>query len=151
MSAYSEARLFGWDPDAMEPIGRQPARCYVTPSKPYPWYGGIVGGKPNERTADLMADSAIVGGERFTRQQTVELINRRMDAAGPTVLGKRQATDRELVCGPGQMPAVFAFECPVIRRRTDGAILVISPSGQALHVCADGWVKPPRRRPRAGW
>ena len=115
------------------PIGRQPDRVHITPSRSQPWYG------------------AIVTGRRFTRQQEAELIKLGADiATAEAITVKRQATGRELWWPTGQLPPVYAFECPVILRRADGRVKVITPSGERKLVRADGWAHPPRRNPASG-
>ena len=128
------------DPDT-PPVGRQPARVQIAPSKSYPWYGSIRGG-----VADAIG---IKGGDRFTVQQEAELIRQGRDVpTAEALLVKRQASARELYWPLGQLPPVFAFQCPVIGHRADGKVKVISPSGDVKHVLPDGWSHRPFRRPQ---
>lgn len=114
-----------------EMLGRQPAVLYITPSQPNPWYGGITAGK------------------RFTREQELALAHLGInpgDAEAITV--KRQATDREYSWPMGQLPPEFHFECPVLHRRPDGRVKVLSPAGFAKIVFDDGWIRRPRKARR---
>jgi len=128
------------DPDT-PPVGRQPTHPRLVPSKPYPWYGSIRGAEPGQL--------GVTGGDRFTEQQKAALIEQGRDV--PTAEGmlvKRQANDNELDWGLYRLPPVYAFECPVIGRRKDGKVKVISPSGVIKYVGADGWAHRPFLRPR---
>jgi len=137
---------YGLDPNRVEPIGRQPARRFCTPSKPNPWYGDIVGG-----TKVLHAE---VGGERFTAQQAAALRERANDPLTiATITVKRQATLREAneACWRvGELRPVFAFECPVIGRGRGGKLMVIAPAGDIKWIEGDGWAEPPSWRPNMG-
>lgn len=134
----------GFDPNAVEPIGRQPSRLYISPSKTYLWYGCIIGGTHN--------DLATVGGLQFTEQQTEAMCARGVDPETCEVMTvKRQATDREICSGWGVMPPVFAFDCPVLGRRADGKVKIITPSGDAKFIRGDGWANKPRTRPGSGF
>lgn len=127
------------DPDAVVPVGRQPALRYYRPSGPNPWHGSILGYE--------VANSAQIGGERFTTEQTETMREMGLDpAAVEAITVKRQATRREWG-NPriGELPDVFSFDCPVIGRRTDGKIKVIAPLGVAKWIEATGWVKPPSK------
>ena len=120
------------DPDT-PPIGRQPDRIVIIPSKRQPWYG------------------AIIDGRRFTRQQQNALIERGADiATAHAMTVKRQATHREMWWPTGQLPPVFAFECPIVGRRANGRVSVIAPDGQPVGVFSDGWAHRPYRRPKLG-
>ena len=137
--------MSGLDPDAMTPVGRQPALRVYTPSNPNPWHGSIIGGREE--------NSAIVGGERFTYEQTRTLEEMGIDPATVEVITvKRQATAKEWGNPDlGCLPDVFAFECPVLVRRADGKIKVISPIGNKNWVEATGWTSPPRKYPHRGF
>lgn len=113
-------------------LGRQPLLAYITPSKPYPWYGTIVGG--------VAGKLAITGGERFTAQQSEALrILRKDPATAETVTVTRNATTRELVWPKGSPAPQFQFYCPVLARHRDGRTSIISPSGLTETVDADGF------------
>lgn len=112
------------------PIGCQPDSFLITPSKSQPWYG-------TRRQ-----------GDRFTQQQHHAMIARGLDIpTASSLLVKRQATSMERWTPLGQLPAVYAFDCPVIGKRKD-QVKVIAPSGEVKHVAADGWAHRPYRRPR---
>ncbi len=131
------------DPD-LPPIGRQPKVRYITPSKPNPWYGTIDGYAESE--------FAQVGGARFTLEQQYGLACRGLVAdTVETITAKRQATDREMWWPAGQLPPVFAFECPVVGRHHDGRLRVISPSGTEKLIREDGWTSWPKTKPRRIW
>lgn len=133
------------------PVGRQPFIVTISPSKIFPWYGAIPGSEGNPQSATAMRDIYRVGGARFTSQQMGEMKNRRIDPASvETMTVQRQASDREIYCGVGRLPPVFAMECPVVKREAD-KVRVISPSGQLAWVRPDGWVKAPRTRPIQGY
>ncbi|MDQ2762169.1 MAG: hypothetical protein M3Y22_01320 [Pseudomonadota bacterium] len=128
------------DPDT-PPVGRQPSRVQIAPSKSYPWYGSIRGGTSEK--------FGVTGGERFTTQQQAALIQQGRDIlTAESLLVKRQANDNELCWALGDLPPVYAFECPVLGRRKDGKVKVVSPSGDVKHVLPDGWAHRPYRRPR---
>jgi hypothetical protein len=92
------------------PVGRQQFIVTITPSKIFPWYGFIPGSQGNPRSDTAMPDIYRVGGARFTSQQTGEMHKRRIDPAEvETITVKRQATDREIYCGVGRLPPVFAW------------------------------------------
>jgi hypothetical protein len=140
----------GLDPNT-PPVGRQPFAAPVKPSGRFLWYGGISGSEGNPRSETAMPDTYRVGGERFTREQAEALKERGLrPEAVETMTVKRQATDREIYCGVGRLPPVFAMECPVVKREAD-KVRVISPSGQLAWVRPDGWVKAPRTRPIQGY
>lgn len=104
-------------------VGRQPETLYIIPSKPQPWYG------------------AIVAGDALTRQQRYAMERRGLPADAATITVRRLASDREYYWpnGTKQRP-YFEFACPIDRRRKDGRIFVIAPSGDVKLVHADGWV-----------
>jgi len=108
---------------AADIIGRQPETLYVTPSKPNPWYGTIIDGRP------------------LTAQQY-----RAMTDAGlhpthcETITVTRNATTREMYWPKGSAAPQYQFECPVLARGRDGSIKIISPSGLTETVSADGFV-----------
>lgn len=123
------------------PIGRQPVHIQIAPSKPYPWLGSIRGAVRNE------ADTAYVGGDRFTLEQQRELMKRGGDVpTAPALLVKRQASATELYFPAGQLPPVYAFECPIVGKRGE-KIQVIAPNGDLKLVAADGWAHRPYRNP----
>jgi len=113
-------------------IGRQPATCYITPSKPNPWYGTIIGG-----VADKLAVS---GGERFTAEQLRILRELGLDPATvDAITVTRNATQRELYWSKLSPTPQFQFDCPVLDRRADGRISIVAPAGLAETVDADGF------------
>ena len=132
------------DPDK-EPLGRQPAVRYITPSKaPNPWYGSIVG-----YTADEWAQK---GGDRFTLEQQHALACRGLNPdTVETMTVKRQATTQEVYWMPGELPEVYAFECPVVGHHKDGRPRVISPSGYEKIVRQDGWTTWPKTKLKRIW
>lgn len=134
----------GLDPDAVKPVGRQPALRVYTPSKPNPWHGTIIDYE--------VVNYAQTGGERFTGQQVCTLHEMELNPATVEVITvKRQPSSREWgVPRVGELPDVFAFDCPVIERRRDGKIKVISPSGNLNWIEPTGWVSPPSTRPYRG-
>lgn len=128
------------------PIGRQGYHCHWTPSgkAPSPWFGTIINGIKNRAAQE--------GGERFTREQLYELNARGLDPETvETMTVKRQATQDEVWFARTSMPPVFAFDCPVIGKGTEGRIRVIAPGGPTKLVQPDGWAKPPRTRPERIW
>jgi hypothetical protein len=107
-------------------VGRQPEVKIITPSKPNPWYGAFEEGKP------------------FTEQQVAAMITAGITPVGCEAIEvKRNATDREYYWPLNSPPPYFAFQCPVIGRRADEKIKVISPSGSPQFVRSDGWVGAP--------
>ncbi|MBB5697024.1 hypothetical protein [Sphingomonas yantingensis] len=113
-------------------VGRQPATPRVIPSHPNPWYGGIVDGDP------------------FTTQQRAELSRLSIDpAAVERMTVRRNASDAEMWWPAGSLPPVYQFECPVLGRRADGRVRIISPSGMGKLVFADGWVTGRQARKKA--
>ncbi len=133
------------DPDAMTPVGRQPALRVSTPSGPNPWHGTIIGYE--------VVGSAQVGGERFTGEQGRTLREMGLDPDTVEVITvRRQATPREWGNpDTGCLPDVFAFECPVVGRRRDGKIKVISPIGNLNWIESTGWTSPPKTTPHRGF
>lgn len=106
------------------PVGRQPETVQIVPSRPNPWYGGIV------------------DGDELTRQQRWAIGQRNLGDA-PLVTVRRLASSREYWwptgTGKTQRP-YFEFQCPIARRRRDGRIYVVAPGGEVKLVQADGWV-----------
>lgn len=103
-------------------LGRQPNPCFITPSNPNPWYG------------------TIVAGRTLTAQQEAALNKAGVDpAVCECILVTRNATHRE-AWWPKTSPAPqFQFPCPIVSRRRDGRINIISPSGLPAIVDADGF------------
>lgn len=100
---------------------------FITPSNIDPWGG------------------AMQEGDRFTSEQVRDMQRRGIDPETvETLKVTRKATSRELWWPSGQPAPVFIFECPVLMRRLDGRVKVISPSGMAKLVYADGSIKKPR-------
>ncbi|MCC2978823.1 hypothetical protein [Sphingomonas sp. IC4-52] len=98
-------------------VGRQPETLFITPSKPNPWYGSIV------------------EGDSLTAQQRTVLSTREIDqSAVEIVTVYRQATTRELWWPSTQLPPLYAFECPVISRQSDGFVKVVAPFGDVKRV-----------------
>jgi hypothetical protein len=113
-------------------LGRQPVTLYIAPSKPNPWYGTIVDG--------VAGKFAITGGERFTAEQAFAIRQRGLDLAKLEVIAvTRNATTREMYWSKSSPTPQYQFECPVLARRRDGRISVISPSGLPEIVDADGF------------
>lgn len=110
-------------------MGRQPERLYFAPSKSHPWYG------------------TINGEDRFTVEQVRELMSLGRDPlTAEAIKVHRQATSREMWWPTDYAPPVFEFECPVITRRKDSKVKVITPSGETAWVRADGWAGFPDKR-----
>lgn len=126
------------------PIGRQPDVRSVIVSKladGYPWYGHIRGYE--------VVDGNQVGGDRWTREQVATLIRLGLDPLTcKSMMVRRQSVNDEVVVGLGNLPAVFEFECPVIKAMKGGRIKVIAPNGCFKFVLPDGWGHRPFRRPR---
>ena len=61
---------------------------------------------------------------------------------------KRQANQSEIWTGCGTLPAVFAFECPLVpvKPTANGRIRVITPAGLLAWVLPDGWAHRPYRQ-----
>lgn len=121
-------------------IGRQPARIVINPSKQYPWYGDIVGA-----TLTGFGNHSVTGGERYTTQQVTKIVALGLDPDATPAMTVRRSASREIYHGSSP-PPVYEFECPVLEHQTDGTVIVISPSGDAVDVEADGWVSPPKHR-----
>lgn len=121
-------------------IGRQPAKIIINPSKQYPWYGDIVGA-----TLTGFGNHSVTGGERYTTQQVTKMVELGLDLERTEALTVNRSASREIYHGSSPAP-VYEFECPVLRRQTDGKVIVISPSGKEVYVEADGWVSPPKHR-----
>lgn len=104
-------------------LGRQPEVLYFTPSRPNPWYG------------------TIVEGERFTVEQSRELTKRGLDARTvETMTVKRNCTSREMYFPLGVPVPEYHFECPVLGRRADGWVSVITPMGATKYVAPNGYI-----------
>jgi hypothetical protein len=131
------------DPN-LPPIGRQPHIRGVIASKladGYPWYGDISGYE--------IVNGYQVGGDRWTREQVTALIKLGLDPLTcKSMMVRRQSVGEEVVVGLGNLPAVFEFECPVIKAMKGGRIKVIAPNGCFKFVLPDGWGHRPFRRPR---
>lgn len=127
------------------PIGRQPYAILIAPSRRYPWYGQIVGAHV---VTGPTGPIAYAGGERFTNQQVDAVRKLGLDPTTiATMMVKRQALKDELWIPLGQLPPVFAFDCPVIGNWR-GKVRVIAPDGQKSLVFPDGWGHRPIRIPR---
>jgi len=126
------------------PIGRQPNIRAVSASmlaEGYPWYGDIRGYE--------VVNGRQVGGERWTREQIATLIRLGLDPLTcKSMMVRRQSVGQEFVVGLGNLPAVYEFECPVIKTMKSGRIRVIAPNGCFKFVLPDGWGHRPFRRPR---
>lgn len=110
-------------------LGRQPAKLWITPSAPNAWYS-----------------MEPICGDELTAEQKLGLASMGLAADSVEVITvKRNATDREMYWGVGQCPPQYHFPCPVVGRRRDGKIDVISPSGMRKLVGHDGWVGKPGR------
>lgn len=111
------------------PIGAQPDRFVMNPSRAYPWYG--------------WRDP----GERFTRTQLWALRRLGHDpAAVEAITVFREATKAEMWWPTTGLPPVFSFACPVRRRRGE-RVVVLAPDGTEQTVRADGWVRAPSTKP----
>ncbi len=103
-------------------IGRQPEVRHHIPSKPNPWYGSVV------------------EGDDLTVQQRMALADLGDRAPAEIMTVRRYATDREMYWGTdNSVRPYFEFTCPVVRRRADGRIYVISPIGDVKLIRDDGW------------
>lgn len=103
------------------PIGRQPETLHIIPSKPNPWYGRIV------------------ANDDLTLEQRRALDELGSRAPTETMVVRRYATDREMYWGGHPRP-YFEFVCPVVTRKRDGRIYVLSPIGDKKLIRDDGWV-----------
>lgn len=127
------------DPN-LPPVGRQPSVRQVSPSVRTPWYGNVVGYRN--------VDGIQVGGERWTTQQAAAILQRGLDPLTCEAMEvRRQAVNAEIWIPVGDLPAVFAFDCPIIQRMASGKVKVIAPDGQPKIVFANGWGHHPIRRP----
>lgn len=114
-------------------VGRQPEILQIIPSKPNPWYGTIVDGEP------------------LTLEQLRTLDRMSLDPTNTKrVTVRRNATDWEMWWPIGNLPPVYEFECPLLRRRADDRLHVIAPDGTGKLVFADGWTTPRRGRWKRG-
>ncbi|GAA3266050.1 hypothetical protein GCM10020258_46260 [Sphingomonas yabuuchiae] len=106
-----------------------------------PWYGNVVGYRN--------VDGIQVGGERWTTQQAAAILHRGLDPLTCEAMEvRRQAVNAEIWIPVDTLPAVFAFDCPIIKRMAGDKVKVIAPDGQPKIVFADGWGHRPFRRPR---
>lgn len=114
---------------------RQPATIIITPSASQPWYG------------------TAAEGDRYTRQQLYHMVQRGMNpATAEAITVKREATSKEMWWPIGEAPPIFEFDCPIISRRRDGKLNVLTPSGDVKAVLDDGWVVAARRKRKSmGW
>ena len=124
------------------PVARQPPVAYWIPSKPKdPWFGTIRGATKNEFGWE--------GGARFTEEQEAAMIRLNIDIpTAKSMTVKRQANQSEIWTGCGTLPAVFAFECPLVpvKPKANGRIRVITPAGLLAWVLPDGWAHRPYRQ-----
>ncbi len=128
------------DPN-LPPVGRQPSVRQVSPSVRTPWYGNVVGYRN--------VDGIQVGGERWTTQQAAAILQRGLDPLTCEAMEvRRQAVAAEIWIPVDTLPAVFAFDCPIIKRMAGDKVKVIAAGGQPKIVFADGWGHRPFRRPR---
>jgi len=101
-----------------------PNKAYITPSNINPWRGGRA------------------EGARWTRSQLRQLEARGIDPAGAEGMMVRSvATERDMWWPKTELAPVFVFECPVLGRRADGRVRVISPAGMVKLVNADGSIR----------
>lgn len=115
-------------------LGRQPDIMKITPSSPNIWWG------------------TIVEDRRFTVQQEAKLITLgKNPVTCEAIEVKRNATDREMFWGDTDLPPFYAMMCPVVSRRADGKIKVITPSGDNKLVNADGWSGRPGKSRMVPW
>ncbi len=131
------------------PIGRQPYHRKVTPSNPNPWYGTIEHGEVVSQAAGPIA---IAGGARFTSEQmhAMAVAGIRPDTA-EVIQVRRQACKVNEICVPlGELPPVFAFDCPVLDLHGE-KVRVIAPSGQRKLIAQDGWALRPQVTARNMW
>jgi len=113
-------------------VGRHPAQMVISPSNQSPWLG--------------WRDP----GQRFTRPQLYYLRHRGFDPdTVEWIMVRRCATQREMSWSRGDPIPAFEFECPIVLRRADGRLNVLSPSGESKIVLADGWVSHPPQNRRA--
>jgi hypothetical protein len=102
---------------------RQPDRIQITPSAPCDWYGGW--------DAD----------QRMTWQQRATLGRLGFDPEKVEwITVRRRAVMAEMWWPEGQAAPVFEMPCPIIQRRADGCIKIISPAGVNRVVQPDGWI-----------
>ena len=135
---------YGHEDPNKPPVGRQPKIRRITPSRINPWYGTINGYSENELAQE--------GGEQFTLEQQHAIACRGLVAdTVETITAKRQATGDEIWCPEGQLPSVFAFDCPVVGKHHDGRLRVIAPSGTEKLIRPDGWTSWPKTKRRVVW
>ena len=98
-----------------------PETAWITPSNINPWRG------------------ARKSGARWTNDQLRMMALAGIDPETAEAITVRSAvTDRDMWMPRGAARHVFVFECPVLKRRADGKVLVISPAGFRKWVYADG-------------
>jgi hypothetical protein len=131
------------------PIGRQPFLSKVAPSKPNPWYGTIEHG---EVVHEASAPIAITGGSRFTVEQlhAMAVAGIKPDTAEVMQVRRQACKSNELFVPLGELPPVFAFDCPVLDLHGE-KVRVIAPSGQRKLVAQDGWALRPQLVARNMW
>ena len=109
------------DPN-IQPVGRQPSVRQVSPSVRTPWYGNVVGYRN--------VDGIQVGGERWTTQQAAAILQRGLDPLTCDAMQvRRQAVPAEIWIPVDTLPAVFAFDCPIVKRMAGDKVKVIAPDG----------------------
>lgn len=112
-----------------QPPVLQPANFRVTPSKPVnPWC------------------SQWLAGDHYSRHQRAVMQRDRID---PETVGfirvKRSAVQTETWFPKGYPAPVHEYDCPILQRRLDGKLRILSPAGVPVIVLDDGWVAVPRQ------
>lgn len=98
-----------------------PNETWITPSVLNAWRGSR---RPGARWTIMQ--------EQFADQHSVDL------ETCEAIKVRSKVSAREAWWPTGQPAPVYVFECPVIRRRKDGHLLVLSPAGLAKWVYPDG-------------
>jgi hypothetical protein len=95
----------------------------ITPSRINPWRG------------------AREPGARWTWGQIHQLRERHYDPETiEGIMVRSVVTPREMWWPTTDQAPVYVFECPIIARRHDGRLLVLSPAGMAKWVHPDGHI-----------
>jgi hypothetical protein len=102
-----------------------PAKFIVTPSKaPSPWIG------------------TWAQGARYSHEQLHAMVVRGLNPeTAEAIRVRRPASSAETYWARDTHPPVHEYDCPILKRRSDGRLDVLGPAGITALVLADGWVR----------